>query len=93
MKAGECHDVNIGRWSEEYIYSSVYNGVLTCYHDGTFRPTAPLTREEFAAAMYAHERRILQLIDRRIELAQKRKKHSIKEALRRVLLRRLTSKI
>ena len=41
----EFKDVK-GRWSEDFINKCVRSGLISGYEDGTFRPTATLTREE-----------------------------------------------
>lgn len=46
-------DVEVGRWSEEAIKFCKEKGYMTGYaHDGTFRPTQPISREELAHVVY-----------------------------------------
>lgn len=44
-------DVEAGRWSEGAIKSAADAGFMNGYPDGTFKPTAPVTREELAAVL------------------------------------------
>lgn len=41
----------IGEWSEDYVNVLVELGVLEGYPDGTFKPAANITREEFSVAL------------------------------------------
>lgn len=44
-------DVEFGRWSEGAIKAAEDAGLMNGYPDGTFRPTAPVTREELAVIL------------------------------------------
>ncbi len=50
--AAEFSDVEAGRWSSAYIASAVSRGIVTGYSDGTFRPTATLTRQDASVMAY-----------------------------------------
>ncbi len=41
-------DVDIGQWYGPYVAWASQNGIVTGYDDGTFRPTASITREQMA---------------------------------------------
>lgn len=45
-------DIEAGRWSSAYIASAVSRGIVTGYSDGTFAPTATLTRQDAAVMAY-----------------------------------------
>ncbi len=45
-------DVEAGRWSSAYIASAVSRGIVTGYADGTFKPTATLTRQDASVMAY-----------------------------------------
>ena len=45
-------DVEAGRWSSSYIASAVSRGIVTGYEDGTFKPTATLTRQDAAVMSF-----------------------------------------
>ena len=45
-------DVEADRWSSAYIASAVSRGIVTGYEDGTFKPTATLTRQDAAVMAY-----------------------------------------
>ena len=50
--AAQFGDVEADRWSSAYIGSAVSRGIVTGYEDGTFRPTATLTRQDAAVMAY-----------------------------------------
>lgn len=52
VKKLKFSDVEDNRWSQKAIYYMFSRGYMTGFEDGTFRPTEPLTREQFASAMY-----------------------------------------
>lgn len=41
-------DVDIGQWYGPYVAWASQNGIITGYDDGTFRPSASITREQMA---------------------------------------------
>lgn len=47
-------DVEEGRWSHEAIGYLTQRGILRGNDEGLFRPTAELTRQEFAAMLYGY---------------------------------------
>ena len=47
-------DVAPDRWYSEAVAWAAENGIVNGYPDGTFRPTAPLTREQMAAVFYRY---------------------------------------
>lgn len=51
--AGDCDfaDVDKERWSYQYISAMYENGIITGYPDGTFKPSANVTREEMAVML------------------------------------------
>ncbi|MEJ8303563.1 S-layer homology domain-containing protein [Saccharibacillus sacchari] len=44
-------DVKNGSWAAEVVGPAAASGVMTGYSDGTFKPNAPITRGELAAAL------------------------------------------
>ena len=52
--AAECvfDDVENGAWYAGYIASAVKEGITTGYPDNTFKPNAPITREDAALMIY-----------------------------------------
>ena len=50
---GSFSDVVPGGWYEDAIYWAKARGIVNGFEDGTFRPDAPVTREQFAAMLYA----------------------------------------
>ncbi len=52
-----CPDVAEGAWYTEAIRWAVSEGVVSGYADGTFRPNAPITREQLAAMLYRYEQK------------------------------------
>ncbi|MEJ8303562.1 S-layer homology domain-containing protein [Saccharibacillus sacchari] len=44
-------DVKSGSWAAEVVGPAAASGVMTGYSDGTFKPNAPITRGELAAAL------------------------------------------
>ena len=48
---GPFHDVSGDRWSAGHIQWCKENGWLKGYDDGTFRPEAPMTREQMAVIL------------------------------------------
>ncbi|MFM9280871.1 S-layer homology domain-containing protein [Paenibacillus jiagnxiensis] len=49
--AAAFKDVPAGHWAKASIDAAVNKGYLKGYSDGTFRPSAPVTRAEFAAIL------------------------------------------
>ena len=47
-------DVQSGWWYTDAVQWATANGMITGYDDGTFRPDAPLTREQMAAIIYRY---------------------------------------
>jgi hypothetical protein len=45
---GSLFDDTVDNWSESSINGAVGEGIITGYEDNTFRPNAPITREEMA---------------------------------------------
>ncbi len=41
-------DLDVSHWAQSYISTLVERGIVAGYQDGTFRPAATITREEFA---------------------------------------------
>ncbi|MBG0764613.1 MAG: S-layer homology domain-containing protein, partial [Tissierellales bacterium] len=46
---GNLFDDTVDNWAESSINGAVGRGIITGYEDNTFRPNAPITREEMAA--------------------------------------------
>lgn len=46
------HDVPAGAWYAEAVRWAAGEGIITGYSDGSFRPGAPITREQFAVMLY-----------------------------------------
>ena len=47
-------DVPGGAWYENAVIWASANGIVTGYEDNTFRPNAPITREQLAAVLYRY---------------------------------------
>lgn len=43
-----------GAWYYDAVYWAAENGLVSGYEDGSFRPDAPVTREQIAAILYRH---------------------------------------
>lgn len=50
--SGSFSDVADGAWYADAVNWAAENGIVNGYEDGTFRPDAPLTREQMAAFLY-----------------------------------------
>ncbi|MEE0206596.1 MAG: 5'-nucleotidase C-terminal domain-containing protein [Peptococcaceae bacterium] len=50
--SGSFNDVADGAWYADAVNWAAENGIVNGYEDGTFRPDAPLTREQMAAFLY-----------------------------------------
>lgn len=50
--SGSFSDVADGAWYADAVNWAAENGIANGYEDGTFRPDAPLTREQMAAFLY-----------------------------------------
>lgn len=46
------NDVSSDAWYHDHIQQAVWEGLMSGYSDGSFRPEAPLTRAEFAQILY-----------------------------------------
>jgi hypothetical protein len=51
-------DIEEGRWSEKHIKNLFFQGVMNGVSDIKFDPEAPLTREQFAAALDRNNKKI-----------------------------------
>ncbi len=45
-------DVKDGTWYSEYVYWAEANGIVNGFKDGTFRPNAPITREQAVTILF-----------------------------------------
>lgn len=52
----QYHDVPEGAWYAEAVRWAASEGIITGYSDGSFRPDASITREQFAVMLYRFER-------------------------------------